>query len=59
MMEQKLKQKVLDYIIANNGKYNGSEITWNLNIWNVELFRELEQENKIRYDYDKQKWYAV
>ena len=55
-MEPEIKEQVLDYIRANNGKYNGSEISWNLNNWKI-TFKELEKENKIIYF--GQKWHIV
>jgi hypothetical protein len=64
------KQQVLDYIKANSYKYNGSEISYELNIWSIKelkkvnghyvgVFTELEREGKIKYDYKAQKWYAA
>jgi hypothetical protein len=66
---EKRKQQLLDYIRANSGKYNGAEISYKLNIFSIKelkkinghyvgYFKELEQENKIQYDYHEQKWYA-
>lgn len=62
------KQQVLDYIKANTGKYNGSEISYKLGIFSIKelkkinghyvgVFSELEKEGKIKYDYKAAKWY--
>ena len=64
------KQQVFDYIKDNSGKYNGSEISHKLNIFSIKelkienghyigYFTELARENKIKYDYEKEKWYIL
>ena len=63
------KQQVLDYIKTNSYKYNGSEISYDLNLFSIKelkiingkyvgVFTELEQEDKIKYDWTAQKWYV-